>query len=303
MVAFAYKPDQWMPCYCPIRAYFGKSVSPNTGRRPIVFNISQSFSGIPIDVPCGQCIGCKLERSRQWALRIVHEKRLHAESAFLTLTYADANLPANGSLDLRHLQLFMKRLRKRREQGLRFFACGEYGELTGRPHYHILLMNASFPDMKFYKTSGQHNLSVSVECSKIWSFGDHFIGDVTFESAAYVARYCVKKISGPGAAAHYGGRVPEFVCMSRRPGIGAGWFEKYYGEAYHRDSAIANAREVRLPRYYDTKYEKLDGERLERLKRERKRKAAALKGDNGIDRRRVKERFTELKLARFAREK
>lgn len=292
-----------MPCYSPIRAYFGKSVNPATGRRPLVFNISQSFSGVPLDVPCGRCIGCKLERSRQWALRIVHETRLHAESAFLTLTFDDKSLPRSGSVDVRDVQLFMKRLRKLRPQGLRFFACGEYGELTGRPHYHILLMNTSFPDMKFYKRSGQHSLSVSAECSKIWNFGDHFIGEVSFESAAYVARYCTKKITGPDAAEHYRGRQPEFVCMSRKPGIGLEWFNKYYGEAYARDSAIANAREVALPRYYDSKYSLLEPSRLERLKRARKLKAAAQRHDNGVDRRRVKERFTELKMARFAREK
>lgn len=300
---FAYKTVQWVPCYRPLRGFFGKTVDPRTGRRPLVFNINQSFSGVPVDIPCGQCIGCRLEKSRQWTLRIVHEQKLHADSAFLTLSYDDKNLPAGGTLVKRDLQLFMKRLRKKRPNGIRFFACGEYGEKTFRPHYHVLLLNTWFADRKKWSMSGDNPLYRSKELEELWSVGDSWIGDVTPRSAAYVARYCVKKLNGPLEEAFLKGRAPEFIVMSRKPGIGKAWFDKYYGEAYKADSAIADAREVKLPRYYDGKYEMVDSERLAKIKKVRRRKAAMVpKSEKLVDRRRVRERFTELKLAHFKRD-
>lgn len=277
-------------------------MNPATGKRSLVFKITQAFSGIPLDLPCNQCIGCRLEKARQWALRIVHEKRLHRESDFLTLTYEDKNLPPGGSLVVRDLQLFMKRLRKNLGP-VRFYACGEYGELTSRPHYHVLLLNASFHDRKFYKRSRDHDLYNSAALSKLWTVGDHYIGDVTFESAAYCARYVTKKITGPPAEAHYAGRLPEFATMSLKPAIGLGWFDKYKDEAYKADSAISNGKQVALPRYYDKKLEALEPARLIKIKRARKRKAARNKSDNTPARRRVKERFTELMMQHHQREK
>lgn len=297
-----------MPCYNPLRGYFGKDVNPKTGRRPLVFALSAAFSGVPVVVPCGQCIGCRLERSRQWALRIVHEKRMHRESAFITLTYDDMHLPEGGTLVLRDLQLFMKRLRIRRFReyglkGLRFFACGEYGERTRRPHYHILLLNSTFYDMKKWRVSKSgSNLYVSKELQELWNVGHSYVGDVTFASAAYVARYCTKKILGDNADAHYCGRLPEFAVQSRKPGIGMSWFEKYHGEAYAHDSAISDGREVALTRFYDSKFEVVDSKALKRVRRSRRRKALARKEDNTPERRRVRERLSELTLARFARD-
>lgn len=292
-----------MPCYHPLTAYYGKDVNPATGRRPLTFNRMDSHSGIPMQVPCGQCIGCRLERSRQWAVRCMHEKMMHEQSSFVTLTYDDKNLPADGGLVKRDLQLFMKRLRKKRDRGLRFFACGEYGEVTFRPHYHLLFFNTRFSDQKFYKNSGDNPLYVSDELSELWPFGHNRIGEVTFESAAYVARYCLKKVTGESAVGHYGGRSPEFVLMSRRPGIGFGYYEKFGQQAYVHDNVIVNGVPVTPPRYYDTKYELVDAKRLERLKRKRRRLALKHKADRSPARMRVRERFEELKAARFKREK
>lgn len=298
MVEFVYKQDQWVSCDKPLIGFYGKTVNPATGRRPIVFARKDSFSGVPIELPCGQCMGCKLERSRQWALRIVHEKRMHRESAFVTLTYSDDYLPEDGSLRLRDLQLFMKRLRKRREKGLRFFACGEYGTLLKRPHYHVLLLNTDFPDRRIWKRSRTGSaLYVSAELCLLWTFGDHYIGDVSFASAAYVARYCTKKMTGDGAEEHYAGRKPEFTCMSRRPGIGMPWLEKYHPEAYRHDSAVKDGREVRLPAYYDSKYEDIDAERLAELKLRRRR--SIVRAEQTPERRHVKEKLLRLTLERF----
>lgn len=290
-----------MPCYGPLTGYYGKERHPKTGRRSLVFDKRQSFSGVPIQIPCGQCIGCKLERSRQWAMRCMHEKRMHVDSAFLTMTYSPDRLPVGGTLVKRDLQLFMKRLRKERSAGLRFFACGEYGETTFRPHYHVLLLNTCFPDMKFWKQAGDNELFASAELNGLWTNGDCLIGEVTFDSCAYVARYCTKVITGPAAESHYAGREPEFTVMSRRPGIGFSYYQRYGAEAYRHDSVVVNGFEVGLPRYYDTKYELVDPARLEVLKRERLRRAKLHKADSTSARRKAIERFEYLKAETFRR--
>lgn len=290
-----------MPCYGPLTGYYGKERHPVTGRRSLVFDKRQSFSGVPIVIPCGQCIGCKLERSRQWAMRCMHEKRMHVDSAFLTMTYDNKHLPEGASLVKRDLQLFMKRLRKVRPSGLRFYACGEYGETTFRPHYHVLLFNTSFPDRRYWKQAGDNPLYASAELNGLWTNGDCLIGEVTFDSCAYVARYCTKVITGEKAEAHYAGREKEFTVMSRRPGIGFSYYEKHGKEAYRHDSVVVNGFEVGLPRYYDTKYELVDSERLEQLKKERRRRAKLHREDSTSARRKVIERFEYLKAETFRR--
>jgi len=265
----------------------------------LVFDKRKSHSGVAITVPCGQCVGCRLERSRQWAMRCLHEKQLHRHNCFVTLTYDNDHLPEGGSLVKRDLQLFMKRLRERFGAGIRFYACGEYGDETSRPHYHALLFNHDFSDRKLVRESKSKNsLFSSKECDLVWGQGNAIIGDVTFDSAAYVARYIMKKITGDDAAEHYSrvspdGRVysvlPEFTVMSRRPGIGLGWFEKYGSHVYELDSVVINGREVRPPRYYDTKFEVsadnvvvggLRGTRLDDIKAGRRDAAARMRSDN-----------------------
>lgn len=236
-------------------------------------------------------------------MRLMHEKRMHSESAFLTLTYDQRHLPSDLSLQKRDVQLFMKRLRKERPAGLRFYACGEYGETTWRPHYHVLLLNSSFPDMRPYKVSKSgEQLFESAELNLIWSNGSALIGHVTFESCAYVARYVTKKISGDRANSHYQGRAPEFALMSRRPGIGYAWYMAYGDDAYRHDSAVVRGHEVGLPRYYDTKLEAADPKRMTKIKRDRRAAARAHADDNTPERRKAIEAFETSKAALFKRE-
>lgn len=291
-----------MPCYGPLIGYYSRELNPS-GKRSIVFDKMKSHSGIPIQVPCGQCIGCRLERSRVWAVRCMHEKRMHSDSAFLTLTYDNAHLPPDGSLKLRDLQLFMKRLRKERPAGLRFYACGEYGETTFRPHYHVLLLNTDFSDRKFYKNSGSGEpLYHSSELSNLWPMGHHSIGNVTFESAAYCARYILKKQTGPDSDEYYQGVTKPFVTMSRRPGIAMAWFEKYQAEAFKHDNVIVNGSPQSLNRFYDSKYEVLDPARLAVIKQARRLRAKSHKEDSTKQRLFVRERFEMLKNERFKRD-
>lgn len=259
-----------MPCYHPLHAY--KAVGKDRSKIVVVFKRSDSFRGERLDLPCGQCIGCRLERSRQWAVRCMHEASLHKENSFLTLTYEDSRLPSNGSLVLSDYQNFMKRLRKSiAPKKVRFFHCGEYGEQLGRPHYHALLFGHDFADRKFFSSRGDNRVFTSESLSRLWPFGFAVIGEVTFESAAYVARYVLKKVTGGKAEEHYQGRAPEYVTMSRRPGIGTGWFKKYSGDVYPRDRVIVRGVSTRPPRFYDGLLGKEDPALLARLKIDRER--------------------------------
>lgn len=293
-----------MACYSPIRAY-------RTKEGGITFSRNASFSGVELKLPCGQCVGCRLERSRQWAMRCVHESKLHEKNCVVTLTYNDVNLPEFGKLVKRDLQLFMKRLRKEFGSGIRFYACGEYGENNKRPHYHCVLFNFDFADKKFYKRSKTgDNLYTSVTAERVWSKGFAVVGEVTFESCAYIARYVVDKITGPAAADYYqytteDGEVitmpKEFTNMSRKPGIGSGYFDKFGAEVYTHDSCIVRGSEVRPPRYYDVKMDTIDPKRMEVLKRKRRREAMKHLADNTPERRRVKETVAVLGLNMWKR--
>lgn len=291
-----------MPCYAPLSAYYAREVG-RSGKRGITFDRNSAYSGVRLSLPCGQCVGCRLERSRQWAIRCMHERALYDRNVFLTLTYDDDNLPAGGTLVKRDLQLFMKRLRKAYGKGVRFYACGEYGERTLRPHYHLLLFNCDFEDKVFYKRAKRgERLYTSEIVRRLWPKGFNVLGDVSFDSAAYVARYILLKRTGDRSAEHYAGRLPEFTLMSRRPGIGARWFEKFHVEAYAWDSVVMNGRKIRPPRFYDTRFEVVDSARLAELKVKRRRKALVHRSDNTPRRRRVRELVQLKRLALANRE-
>lgn len=265
-----------MTCYHPLLAYRSEG--------KIVFNKPFAFAK-GFNIPCGQCVGCRLNYSRQWAIRLVHENQMHEQSCFITLTFNDEELNkrANpGSLNVRDFQLFMKKLRKKHpEKKIRFFHCGEYGEKNNRPHYHALIYNHDFPDRKLFKQRKEIKLYTSKELEELWPYGFSTIGDVTFQSSAYVARYIMKKQKGDNAEQHYSdidpttGEVttiqPEYCTMSRKPGIGYEWFKKYKSDVYPKDICIINNHEVKPPRYYDTLLTK---EELEEVKKQRIKKMA-----------------------------
>lgn len=303
-----------MACGGPLTAYYAAEVNP-TGKRSLVFASKGSHSGIPLRLACGQCVHCRLERSRQWAMRCLHEKSLYRESAFVTLTYADGNIPTlqgpcisrRSTLSIRDLQLFMKRFRKQYGNGIRFFACGEYGSSTVRPHYHLLLFNVGFPDAKFFKLApGGERLFTSKSLDDVWGLGMCVFGDVTFESCAYVARYVVDKITGDEAEHHYRGRLPEFATRSMRPGLGRAWFEKFGSHAYTHDSVVMRGMEMAPPKYYDKILELTDPSRYSLLRQRRNLLRMRDKLGNWFertdkDRRRAREVFELRKQAFFAK--
>lgn len=264
----------------------------------ISFNPRTGYVDRPMQVPCGQCIGCKLERSRQWAVRAVHEAKLHTLNCYVTLTYTDA--PEGGTLVKKHLQDFWKRLRKH-YPGLRirYLACGEYGENLGRPHYHAIIFGLDFPDKRVHSRKGENTLYTSATLERIWQHGFCTVGAVTFDSAAYVSRYTTKKISGEKADSHYQGRLPEFLSCSLRPGIGAEFFGQFHPEITLHDAVISRAVEAKPPRYYDKLHKRLNPTGALHTQRERKLQALepARQANSTPDRLRVREEVTQAKLS------
>lgn len=291
-----------MACYHPITGYRGKG--------GITFVRGLSLTGVPLKLPCGQCIGCRLERSRQWAMRCVHEAKFHAANCFVTLTYDNTFMPAGGSLSKRDLCLFFKRLRNTRG-AFRYYACGEYGSLSARPHYHALVFGLNFPDKTKQSVNRRGDVYYgSAELKELWPYGNNIIGEVNFDTAAYVARYVMKKITGPMAESHYDvmdgngeihRRIPEFTVMSRRPGIGLKYYETYGQEVRDHDSVVINGREVLPPRYYDKKTEEFFPEVREKHLRKRRKAGIARKADNTPDRLSVREEITRRNLERKGR--
>lgn len=257
-------------------------------------------------IPCGQCIGCKLDHSRNWANRCMMEASLYAANCFVTLTYDDEHLPYSSSVDSlgnqrqsptlvkRDLQLFMKRLRKKFGSGIRFFACGEYGEHSHRPHYHLILFNFDFQDKQLLYIKDGYNYFISDSLSKIWTNGFSIIGDCTWDSCCYVARYVTKKLYGDVAPYEEFNIVPPFLHCSNRPGIGKTYFENNkedfikYGEKYLNGSNES----IRLisNRYTDQILQNSFPKEFESFKE--RRKAAA------IDAQTILKKSSSIKLSR-----
>jgi hypothetical protein len=244
----------------------------------------------------------------------MHEKQMHEDSCFLTLTMSPEYLESREnpwSLDKTEFQRFMKRLRKRYGKKIRYFHCGEYGEKNSRPHYHAIIFGMDFKDKELFKVRDEIRLYTSETLAKLWPYGFVTIGEVTMESCAYVARYVTKKIKGKDAEKHYirwdpltGEGIPiepEYATMSRKPGIGRSWFEKYKADVYPHDYVVVNKHEIRPPRYYDNL---LSEEELEKIKEKRAKELPEVidKYDENMDRLWVKEAVKEKRLEMLIRE-
>lgn len=311
-----------MACYHPIRGYRSKD-GPNkqTGKWPIVFDIKDGYSDMAMDLPCGQCIGCRLERSRQWAVRCIHEASLHKHNCFITLTYSE--MPPGETLNKEDFPLFMKRLRKKYGPCIRFFQCGEYGSkcahcglnkndclrlgcrnfktALGRPHHHAIIFNFDFSDKILFK-SKPTPLYISPELQGLWKYGFSTVGAVTFESAAYVARYITKKVNGPQAPDHYQGKQPEYITMSRRPGIAHEWFQRYKNDVYPNDYVvIRNGIKCRPPSYYDKLYDLTNAQESLYVKYRRRKHAREDEDNKTVQRLEVREQIQQLKANQLIR--
>lgn len=293
-----------MACYHPVDAFRRTDGS-------VVF-LERGDIRASLSLPCGRCVGCRLDYAAAWEVRIMHEARCWDTSCFVTLTYDPEHVPADGSLRYRDFQLFMKRLRKRyAPRTVRFFCAGEYGGELGRPHFHVALFNLDFSNdrKQWRRTPGGHDVYRSAVLEGLWPFGNSEIGELTPESANYIARYVVKKINGDLADVHYRSvdsdtgeitwKVPEFCQMSRRPGIGSKWFDRFHQDVYPHDRVISRGVKKRVPRYYDRLFSKLNPDQLEELKEGRESRARLRFKDNTPERLAVREKVEKARLAQF----
>ena len=243
--------------------------------------------------PCGGCVGCRLEKSRSWAVRCTHEASLYSSNCFLTLTYSPENLPKYGTLVPKHFTDFFKRLRHHcrgidevkyiRGDGtsvidnpLRYYMCGEYGEKTARPHYHAILFNYDFDD-KYVISRNRMNQALysSDKLNEIWGHGFAVFGDVSWQSIAYVTRYVMKKFNNGSDPSKYIAKYgvfdtstgelldvkqPDYARMSNRPAIGLPWLQKYGTDVYPNDFVVINGQTIKPPKYYDILLERMNPE-------------------------------------------
>lgn len=245
-----------MSCYHPLymidcglkengkrKMIFASSISSNRGLS--ADELHSRYGDRLVPVPCGHCIGCSLDRSKEWATRCVLESLSYDKNCFITLTYDEAHCPSR--LRKRDLQLFLKRFRKSLPGvEIRYFGCGEYGSKGGRPHYHLIIFGYDFDDKVLLSDDGISVLYRSDHLEKLWPFGISSVGELTFESCAYVARYSTKKMSTS--------RGDEFLVMSRRPGLGSRWFDNHDQLIYLTDKIYSNfgsSHIAKVPRYFD----------------------------------------------------
>ncbi len=245
-----------MPCYHPTRAAYEAPHPPRLWAPIADCNIS---------IPCGKCIGCRTARATDWAHRCAHEAKQHEHNLFLTLTYNDESLPGQRHLRAEHLQRFIKRLRKNatsrntelittrpdgRSNGIRYFACGEYGENNDRPHYHALLFNLGCRDSR---PVGK-DLFESDTLTELWKeneqqFGLVKFGNATPAAASYIAQYSMKKIGAGDHDSDGVWRPAPFLRMSTKPAIGTLWLEKNYSDLTH-GYLVADNKRNKIPRAY-----------------------------------------------------
>ena len=281
-----------MACFSPLKGYRDPCTGGWTSKR----QTNSKGAADNMEVACGCCLGCRIDHGKEWTARNLHEQLQHKASCFLTLTYRDPWActdeqfrkgyfkPQDGSLNKEHVKKFLKRLRKKIHPiKIRYYHCGEYGEKLERPHYHMLLYGFDFPDKIFFNDQNGYDLFVSKLLEDTWKYGFCTIGALTFETAAYTCSYAVKKITGERAHHHYmrfdtefGGApywlYPEYATMSRKPGIGAQFAEKYYRDMRRGTVPLPFDKKKfgKIPRFYDQIHELKDPEGFKELKERRK---------------------------------
>lgn len=284
-----------MTCYHPITAIY-PAVPDQDGKRRLSFSGFPKYDDSPImrdyldysiikgfriHVPCGRCIGCRLDYSRHWAIRSMHEAKMHDKNCFVTLTFNNEHLPDDGSVHKSYIKSWLKRFRYKYGENIRYLLCGEYGSKRMRPHYHILFFGFDFPDKYIYSVRRGNIYYRSPGLEEIWrdphateSNGFSIIGEVNFETSAYVSRYITKKIFGAEAQKKYEGREPEFQLMSRMPGLGYDFLQKYYTDMFNTgfvviDNLSGHKFKAPIPRYYVDKMKDINEDVYNRYKLDR----------------------------------
>ena len=267
-----------MSCYHPLCAIpTGKLTENGKKQYTIIGRLQEDDlkAKEAILIPCGKCIGCRLDYSRSWADRMMLELETTKKGVFVTLTYDNEHLPwindnitgeVVPTLNKRDCQLFMKSLRKEfNDFRVRFYMAGEYGCSTKRSHYHCILFGISLSDIGDCSIFGKNELGqpyyISRRIANIWKRGNVLLSDVSWKTCAYVARYVTKKVNGVFEYETYGtsGRQKEFALMSRKPGIGKMYLEQH-PDCLDYDSINISTPEgglkISIPKYYLKQLEK-----------------------------------------------
>lgn len=235
-----------------------------------------------IRLPCGRCMACRLQRSQAWAIRCMHEAQLHPVNSFVTLTYRPADLPSMLRFNYHHFRLFIRRTR-RTLGPTRFFMCGEFGN-DGRPHFHAILFGVGFADRVRWKQSGDGYVYRSKMLESLWPYGFSTVGDVTVESAQYVARYIFKKELGTGKSrreildpttGEILERDHEFCRCSLRPGIASDWLRLYWPDVVDGEVTMLGGVKLPLPTFYKRRLRKMKRFEDAQFRREQEVKARA----------------------------
>lgn len=296
-----YEGGDALACYSPLNAW--------KGPEGITFDSKSGYYDMPLQLRCGQCIGCRLKRRQDWTIRAMHEAQLAPESCFLTLTYDEEHLPDDHSLDKQHWQKFIKRLRKK-HGAIRYLHCGEYGGETLRPHYHALLFGNSFAldsvplsSLAGHAASQHNNLRVSETLAQLWPYGMHTVGPVTVETARYVAGYTVKKQTNATSVERVDpttGEVwevaPEYATMSRNKGLGYEWLKRFHTDVYPSDEVIMGGKKHLTPDYYDELMQEWDPELMGKVKEKRRKRIKDQAWNHTQDRLDVREEIASRKL-------
>jgi len=294
-------------CFRPLRAAQDENGNVRLGR--------DDGSGRDLELPCGRCVGCRMDRSRSWSIRIGHEAQLYDSNLFVTFDYAPEHLKS-WSLDYPDFQGFMKRLRRKvsgvspgpeGSHPLRFFVAGEYGETYKRPHWHAILFNCRLADaVPYYNGTSRSEL-----LERLWGRGSAVIGAVTPQSAAYVAGYTQSKRYGREAEEYYedlvnpitgevSSRRPEFVVMSRKPGIGAWWYALYGRDVFPHDFSVQAGRKYKVPRYYFERLKRDNPAAAEEVAYGRFLRARECSEESTPERRAVREEHAQARLKMFS---
>lgn len=200
-------------------------------------HMNEGRPGEALTVPCGKCLACRISKAREWSMRLMHEFNYHKKAVFVTLTYNSEHLPKDNAISIDELQRFLKRLRKKLPpKAIKYYACGEYGEQFGRPHYHAIIFGLGLDDKKIFEEA--------------WTKGNIKLGTVTYQSCRYVSDY-VGKVDGEKAKELYGEKQLPFKLQSM--GLGKQFALDNQKQIKQNGYLTVDGIKMSIPRYYITK--------------------------------------------------
>lgn len=267
-----------MPCFKPTKAW--QYLDPKMPDKPI-FHQPERHANKPIELPCGKCIGCRSDKALDWTVRMTHEASLYEYNQFVTLTYDEENIPHDFGLHHKHYQDWIRKLRKHYpEISLRYYMCGEYGEINSRPHFHAAIFNLNITDLEQYSERDGHKTFTSKKMTKIWGKGNVIMGEsLTPQSCAYIAGYMLKELKAIDQEHGFRitdletgqefDRISPYQRMSNRPGIGRNWIEKYQTDTFPDDFIILDGKRFPVPDYYLRRLKDEDPKLYEEIKSDR----------------------------------